>query len=635
MSESKTGKEYKYLGKVNTPEELKELPSNEIDPLCAEIREAIVDTVEKNGGHLASNLGVVELTVAIHRVFNSPYDHIIFDVGHQSYTHKILTERFDSFDTLRQAGGISGFTNRVESKYDCFGAGHSSTSISAALGFAEADRLSGSDAYTVVVLGDGAFTGGMVHEALNCCNGNLKLIIVLNENEMSISKNIGKFAGSLAKLRRRKGYFKFKRFTSDFLRKIPLVGKPLVKKVIKLKKSVKNSLYGSNYFEDMGLYYLGPADGNNYRDVERLLRTAREAGESVLIHLKTKKGKGYLLAEQNPGEYHGRRPVGKRKAETDFSLEFGKAITALAETDEKICAITAAMSTGTGLDEFASKYPERFFDVGIAEEHGVTFAAGLAANGFKPVFAVYSTFLQRGYDQLIHDVALQNLPVVFCVDRAGFNEADGVTHHGIFDVAFASQLPNVKIYSPVTYCGLAKSLSEAIKSGLPSVIRYPSGSEIKDLRDAFYSDGFDKKIGIRADFSISDKPENIVITYGRIAGEVLEAKKKLQELNLSVGIILCEYLSPYNSLADEIEKLLKNVNPKSVLFVEEEIKSGGFGMNLCESMKGKSLLEGSVYDILATENPFVTRETGETYIKASGLDREAIAEKIIALNNRN
>ena len=622
-----------YLGKVNTPDDLKKLPCSDIEPLCKEIREIIVDTVEKNGGHLASNLGVVELSVAIHRVFNSPHDHIIFDVGHQSYTHKLLTNRFKEFDTLRKAGGISGFTNREESPYDCFGAGHSSTSVSAALGFAEADKLSGSDAYTVVVLGDGAFTGGMVHEALNNCSNDLRLIIILNENEMSISKNIGRFANSMAKLRRKKGYFKFKRFIVSTLKKTSF-GKLIFRGLRKLKKSVKNSLYGSNYFEDMGLYYLGPADGNNYKDVERLLLTAKEAGESVLIHLKTKKGKGYMPAEQDPGEYHGIRPSGKDIPEKTFSSEFGKTVCELAENNDKICAITAAMSSGTGLDEFAKTYPERFFDVGIAEEHAVTFAAGLAANGYKPIFAVYSTFLQRGYDQIIHDVALQKLPVVFCVDRAGFNESDGATHHGIFDVSFASQLPNLKIYTPITYVGARLSLNEAINSNVPSIIRYPSGSEQKNITNSFYSDGRVEKIGVRTDFSMSDKPKNIVITYGRIANEALEAKKLLEKENLSLGIILCEYLSPYDSLADEIGKILEVSDPDILLFLEEEIKCGGFAMNLCDTMKKKEMLVNKTYDILATEDPFVTRTIGETYIKASGIDRESIAGRIISLNKK-
>ena len=623
--------EYKYLGRVNSPEDLKTLNAEEIGALCGEIRDCIVDVTEKNGGHLASNLGAVELSVAIHRVFNCPHDHVIFDVGHQSYTHKLLTGRYEKFDSLRQAGGLTGFTNRDESEYDCFGAGHSSTSLSAGLGFAKADRISGSDAYTVVVYGDGAFTGGMIHEALNNCERDLKLIIILNENEMSISKNIGRFAKSISRLRRKRGYFKAKKATVSFIKKLPLIGNWLFCKIRDIKKSLKNKLYGSNYFEDMGLYYLGPADGNNYEDVEALLEAAKGAGESVLIHLKTQKGKGYEPAEENPGEYHGVRPACATVNETNFSAEFGKTISSLAREDEKICAITAAMSSGTGLDGFASEFPKRFFDVGIAEEHAATFAAGLSASGYKPVFAVYSSFLQRSYDQLIHDVALQRLPVVFCVDRAGFNESDGATHHGIFDVAFASQIPGVKIYAPVTYEGLRFSLREAINASYASMIRYPSGCEKEIIKNAFYkleNEEKIEKIGVRTDFSNESQPKTVIITHGRIAAECLKAKESLGEQKDELGIVLCEYLAPYDTLAAEIFEILKTARPENILFVEEEIKAGGFGMMLAESLRALGVLDIVKYDILAAKDAFITRKSGENYLKASGLDAEAIAERL-------
>jgi len=330
--------EYKYLGRVNSPEDVKTLEKNEIPDLCEEIRDCIINTTEKNGGHLASNLGVVELSVAIHRVFDCPRDHIIFDVGHQSYTHKLLTERYEKFDSLRRAGGLSGFTNRNESEYDCFGAGHSSTSLSAALGFAEADRIKGSDAYTIVVLGDGAFTGGMIHEALNNLNKDItKLIIILNENEMSISKNIGGFAASIAKLRKKNGYFRVKKFTVSFIKKIPFIGNWTFRAIRGVKKAVKNALYGSTYFEDMGLYYLGPTDGNDYESVEALLQAAKGAGENVLVHLKTQKGKGYSPAESDPNKYHGVSPCNKVSSNSSYSLEMGKALCEIAERDEKVC----------------------------------------------------------------------------------------------------------------------------------------------------------------------------------------------------------------------------------------------------------------------------------------------------------
>ena len=627
-------KEYRFLGNVNSPEELKKIRREDIGELCSEIREHIIYTTEQNGGHLASNLGVVELTVAIHRVFDCPKDHIIFDVGHQSYTHKLLTGRYNGFDTLRQAGGISGFTNRAESEYDCFGAGHSSTSLSAALGFAEADRISGNDAYTVVVLGDGAFTGGMIHEALNNCNKRLnKLIIILNENEMSISKNIGSFATSIARIRKRSGYLKAKRFTVSFVKKIPLIGNWLFKVIRDIKKSIKNSLYGSNYFEDMGLYYLGPADGNDYETVEELLKAAKKAGENVLVHLKTQKGKGYKPAEDNPDIYHGVYPSKKANGETSFSAQLGEYLCEFAEEDTRVCAITAAMSSGTGLDSFEKKFPERFFDVGIAEEHAVTFAAGLSANGMKPVFAVYSTFLQRAYDQIIHDAALQNLPVVLCIDRAGFNNADGPTHHGIFDVAFLSEIPNVKIYSPVTYKGLGVSLRRALNDDCVSAIRYPSGCENEQVVCAFYDGEEREKIGVRTDFDTDDVPENIIITHGRIVSECLRSKRILMEKGTHSGIILCEYIAPYSSLADEIFDIIKDKNVKTVTFVEEEIRRGGFGMLLSDTMKNKGYLDGIKYTVMATEDAFISRAKGQTYLTCAGLDGEHIASRISGLIN--
>ena len=626
--------EYKFIGRVNSPDELKGLDKSEILPLCDEIRDCIIATTEKNGGHLASNLGVVEITVAIHRVFDCPRDHIIFDVGHQSYTHKLLTGRYNGFDTLRQSGGISGFTNREESEYDCFGAGHSSTSLSAALGFAEADKILGADAYTVVVLGDGAFTGGMIHEALNNCNKELKkLIIILNENEMSISKNIGRFASSIARIRKRSGYLKAKRFTVSFVKKIPLIGGGLFKAIRGVKKAIKNSLYGSNYFEDMGLYYLGPADGNDYESVEELLRAAKRAGENVLIHLKTQKGKGFKPAEEYPDIYHGVSPTKKEGKTSSFSLELGQALCALADKDERVCAITAAMSSGTGIDSFAEKHADRFFDVGIAEEHAVTFASALAANGMKPVFAVYSTFLQRGYDQIIHDAALQKLPITLAIDRAGFNEADGATHHGIFDVAFLSHVPGVKIYTPVTYKGLARSLEIAVNGDSVSAIRYPSGSENSEVVKAFYGNDGGDVIGIKTDFDTNNTPENIIITHGRIAGECLKAEAILKDSGIDCGVMLCEYIAPYSDLADEIYSKIKGSRVKAITFVEEEIRAGGFGMLLSDAMKNKGYLDGIEYTAMAADDAFVRREKGQTYWCASGLDSKRIAEKIKEKNN--
>ncbi len=622
MSDNTNTNSYKYLGKINSPAELKSLGDSEIPALCDEIRDFLVKRVTENGGHLASNLGAVELSVAIHRNFDSPHDHIIFDVGHQSYIHKIITGRYSNFDTLRQSGGLSGFTKRSESEYDCFGAGHSSTSLSAGLGFAEADKLLGSDAYTVVVLGDGAFTGGMVHEALNNCKKGLKLIIILNENEMSISKNIGRFAKNMAKLRKKTGYFNAKRFTGRVISKIPLIGKPIFSLMRRTKKYIKNALYGSNYFEDLGLYYLGPADGNNFEDIDALIKEAKKAGESVIIHVKTQKGKGYEPAEASPGAYHGVRPAGVEASETSFSQEFGRILCDMARNDEKICAITAAMSSGTGLDRFETAYPDRFFDVGIAEEHAVTFAAGLSANGYNPVCAIYSTFLQRSYDQIIHDAALQQLPMVIAIDRAGLNAADGATHHGIFDVAFLSHIPGVEIYAPVTYGGLSASLERAMSSDKVSAVRYPSGSEQQMLADVFYQDRDFDKIGVRTD--VNGQTDVLYITHGRIASECLKAKGILATSGVSSKVALCEYISPYDKLAGEILEIIKETSPRAIVFVEEEIKAGGFGMMLAEALRICGGLDGVKYDIAASEN-FVIQTKKEHIYKSAGVDAESIA----------
>lgn len=615
----------KYLKCINSPEDLKRIPDGEMGALAEEIRAELVRITSKNGGHLASNLGVVELTMAIHRVFDLPSDHLIFDVGHQSYVHKMLTGRYARMDSLRQAGGISGFTNRGESEYDCFGAGHSSTSISSALGFAISDKLSGKDSYTIAVVGDGAYTGGMIHEALNNCRKDLNLIIVMNENEMSISKNIGRFAKNLAKLRASAGYFKTKKATGAFLKRIPLVGKYLFKFVLGVKKSVKNTLYGSNYFESMGLTYLGPIDGNDYTAVENLLREAKKLNESVVVHIKTQKGRGFEPAERSPELYHGMQPSGAPiVSENSFSAEMGDILCELAEGDERICAITAAMCDGTGLVGFREKYKDRFFDVGIAEEHALTFAAGLAANGMKPFAAVYSTFLQRGYDNIIHDIALQRLPCVICVDRAGLNSGDGATHHGIFDVAFLSQIPNMSIYTPVTLGALRVALCDAYKCDTPCAVRYPSGYENGEIIKAFYPDGEYKTPSAVCDYGFTDSVSQVIITDGRIVSEALSAKKALGADGEGVGIILLEKIKPYGECADNIKSLLPPT-VKNIIFLEEEIRSGGMGMNLSDEMKRRNMLDGVSYEIVAVDDSFVEkREVGHSVYSAAGVDRERI-----------
>ena len=631
MMASYEEKTIQYLPTIHSPEDFRAIPAEQMGELAEEIRAELVRITTQNGGHLASNLGVVELTMAIHRVFDSPKDHIIFDVGHQSYVHKMLTGRYGQIDTIRQAGGLSGFTNRLESEYDSFGAGHSSTSLSAGLGFAMSDQLNGSDAYTVVVIGDGAYTGGMIHEALNNCKRNLRLVIIMNENEMSISKNIGRFAKNLSKLRTKSGYFKTKRATGKFLRRIPLVGKGLYRIVRGVMKMFKNVLYGSNYFENMGLTYLGPIDGNDYEAVEHLLREAKKLDESVLVHLKTQKGKGYAPAEEAPECYHGMKPPSAAETRTSFSREMGMALADLAKDDPKVCAITAAMGEATGADEIKAVDPKRFFDVGIAEAHALTFAAGLCANGMKPFVALYSTFLQRGYDQVIHDIALQKLPCVLCVDRAGLNEGDGATHHGIFDVAFLSHIPNLKIYTPMTFDTLRAAMKEAYRSNLPCAIRYPNASEDEEIIRAFYPDGLSRPLGLAKNFSCEEAPSVVIATHGKIVKEAMRAQKRLGERGISVGIVLLEALKPYDVLSDLLCKALPNRECR-LLFLEEEIQSGGMGMNLSAEMMRRHGISSNAFEILAVNDSFVERRTvGQSVYEAAGIDAQKIEETILGL----
>ncbi len=616
---------YTVLNKINSPEDIIPLTEEELSRLSDEIREFLVDHVSVSGGHLASNLGVVELTLALHRVLRTPHDHIIWDVGHQSYVHKIVTGRKERFDTLRAGGGLSGFTSREESEHDCFGAGHSSTSLSAAIGFATADKLSGSDAVTVAVVGDGAFTGGMIHEALNNCNSDLPLIVILNENEMSISKNIGHFAQNISKLRSGKRYLKTKKATRNFIRRIPLVGKGLFKVIRNFKKSLKNSIFGSNYFEDMGLYYLGPVDGHDIAALERLLNEAKEAKQSTLIHVKTVKGKGYEPAENDPDIYHAMSKGAKENQRRSFSSVFGDKLTQMAGEDEKICAITAAMANGTGLDVFAKEYPNRFFDVGIAEEHALTFAAGLAANGMKPVVAIYSTFLQRGYDNIIHDIALQNLPIVICIDRAGLNAGDGPTHNGVFDLAFLSQIPNLTVFTPSTAAALERAMETALSLGTPCAIRYPKGCGSEEVEEIFYPEGAYSLPSLRTDFSKDEDIETVIITDGIIVTEAIAAKRMLEEEKL--GIVLLETVKPCEQTAVRVASSLP-ASVRRIVFLEEEIRNGGMGMILADNLRRLGVLDGRSYSIMALEDGFVRAAKGESIYKTAGISAEDIYDLI-------
>ncbi len=640
--ESLNEKNINILHTINSPCDVKALNRPELVRLAEEIREFMIESVSKTGGHLGSNLGVVELTIALHRAFDAPRDHIIFDVGHQSYVHKILTGRRERFGDLRRGGGLSGFTSRDESEYDCFGAGHSSTSLSAALGFAEADKLNNSDAFTVVVLGDGAFTGGMIHEALNNCDRNLRLIIVINENEMSISKNTGRFANSLADLRSRPGYFHTKTTTGRIIKKIPLIGGPLFGFIRGVKKALKNIIYGSNYFEDIGLYYIGPVDGNDEEKVETVLREAKKLGESVIIHIKTKKGKGYEPAEQAPHRYHSLPAASDIACEKTFSSECGRLLCSAAAENKDIAAITAAMSYGTGLEGFRAGYPERFFDVGIAEAHALTFAAGLAAAGKRPVAAIYSSFLQRGFDSIIHDIALQRLPVLMCIDRAGINSRDGVTHGGLFDVAFLSGLPGVRIYTPATYEALARALYEALGSDCPSAVRYPAGAENPIIIKEFYgrnipsepqrgeSEGFPHVIAGR---SMPENPEVVIISHGRIAAEAVRAAGMLCERAIPAGAILLERLTPYDETAAALEEILRRgKQPSKIVFLEEEIRAGGMGMLLSDALGRRGSFAGSDFIIIALDNPFERQKDNRPVFESYGLDAASVVKRIMSGN---
>lgn len=616
---------YSILNTIDSPADLKKLPADKIPPLCAELRRFLTENVLKTGGHLASNLGVVELTVAIHRVFDAPADSIIWDVGHQSYVHKILTGRRNAFPTLRQPGGISGFTRRDESEYDPFGAGHSSTSLSAAMGIARAKKLSGNSSYTVAVLGDGAFTGGLIHEALNNADPDLKLILILNENEMSISRNIGGFAEHLQKLRQSRRYYNTKRVTRNILYRTPVVGQPIFRMMKNGKQILKNALYNSNYFEDLGMYYLGPVDGHDPDTLEQMLTEAKESGQSTVLHVKTVKGKGYKPAEEQPGRYHGVGP-GNAPPVHNFSEEMGDILCEMAKKDKKILAITAAMAEGCGLTGFAAGFSERFFDVGIAEEHALVFAAGLAAQGYKPVFAVYSTFLQRGYDNIIHDIALQRLPVTVCIDRASLSSGDGPTHHGIFDVAFLGQIPGINLYAPFDFASLRACMERAASADRPVFIRYPNSAENPDIRKICRHGSF----GVRSCFLPGEQVDVILVTYGKIAAEAISAATRLyNEERIVCGIVLAEQIFPCTPLADFLADCRDAAGRAlPILFIEEGIRNGGAGMILSDTLRRNGQAADCPFGILAIDDPFRLPAAGQSIYECHKISAADIAAKV-------
>ena len=618
---------YRILDTIHGERDVRALPREEIPALCGELRDFLVENVTKTGGHLASNLGVVELTVALHRVFDLPHDRVIFDVGHQSYVHKILSDRKDRFSTLRKPGGISGFEKLGESEFDAFGTGHASTSVSAALGYAEADRICGRDNYTIAVLGDGAFTGGMVHEALNNCPPDLRLIVILNENEMSISRNTGALARHIAKMRSSGGYFRFKRGTKSFLSRVPLIGDPLLRGVRRLKRAAKGALYGTSYFEGLGLKYLGPVDGNDYEAVEKLLEEAKRRQCSVVLHLRTVKGKGYAPAEENPSAYH---MVGTGY-DGNFSEHFGSTLCQMAAEDDKVCAITAAMQVGVGLSKFAAQYPDRFFDVGIAEEHAVTFAAGLAAAGMKPYVAIYSTFLQRSYDNILHDVALQKLPVRFLVDRASLASGDGPTHHGIFDAAYLSTIPNLCLFAPATFASLDRFLAASLHTSMPMAIRYPNMQDDARIAETFFADGSTDTVA-HADFTDPAGNRAIIITYGRIVTEALTAAEKLRAQGIPTGVILLETLKPYDVPADRIASLLPR-DPAAIVFLEEGIRNGGAGMLTLDKLRARhaALLQNKKTELLAIDDHFAIRTQEESIYRTAKISANDVLRTMVHL----
>ncbi len=615
-------KEIKYLNRIHSPDDLKKLDSSEYSALAQEIRAVLIDTVSKNGGHLASNLGAVELTIAIHLTFDSPKDKIVWDVGHQAYTHKLLTGRYDVFDTIRQKDGISGFCHPNESEHDTFYSGHSGTSVSSAFGIAEANKIKKNNNYTVAVIGDGSFTGGLVYEALNNAGrSKTNLIVILNDNEMSISKNVGSVAKYLTKIRSKKHYVSMKARLERFLDRIPIIGHSMARGLFNFKTAVKNLIYESTIFEKMGFRYMGPIDGHDIGMMYEALETAKSLGAPVLLHVNTVKGKGYNYAEKDPSHFHGISDfdinTGEPHSSGDtFCNEFGKLMCKMAQEDKRITLITAAMSLGTGLTEFSNKYSERFFDVGIAEEHAVTFASGLAKGGMLPVFAVYSTFLQRCYDEIVHDGALQDQKLVLAIDRAGFVGDDGETHNGLYDVAFLQSIPKVTVYSPATYDEMKVDFGNAFYRDKDVVaVRYPRGGEAEIPEDYTPSFGTYDVYG-------DDAADTVIVTYGRLFFEAAKAVKLLPKHNISAKVLKLNRIKPI-----DIKALGEVMNAKHIFFYEEGVRSGGIG----EKFAAELLQHGykGSYDITAVEDCFVKQAKVPELIKQYGFDSESMVNKIV------
>ena len=612
----------KILEKIRSPQDLRQLSRQELETLCEEMREVIIRTVSDNGGHLASNLGGGGLTVALCLTFSPPKDSIVWDVGHQSYPYKLLTGRYSGFSTLRREGGLSGFPNREESPCDSFTSGHSSASISSALGLSEACRLQEDDSRVVAVIGDGALTGGLAFEGLNNAGQfRRNLIVILNDNTMSISKNVGSLARYLTYMRTKPGYIKAKSSVEDALGRVPLVGKPIARLMRRAKSNIKKLLYNSTIFSDLGFAYYGPFDGHNIKELSETLEAAKLLKKPVLIHVRTYKGKGYQYAEQSPTLYHGISGFNVdtgdpgEKAQT-FSDVFGQTLCRLAEKDEKICAITAAMAEGTGLAGFRQQFKGRFYDVGIAEEHAVTFAGGLAAGGMLPVFAVYSTFLQRCYDQLIHDVALQKVKVLLAIDRAGIVGEDGMTHQGLFDVAFLRTVPGVTLYSPAYFGELREQTAYLAEKGRGlCAIRYPRGREL--YKPVYFHSGTESYFVYG-----SHSAEICIVTYGRLFSFAAEAADKLGARGIDVKLLKLNRVIPI--AADAVSEVL---DCRQVFFFEEGIRQGGVGEYFATL-----LLEGGFagrYVLRAIDQPFIKHAPMFRALEQLGLSTGGICRTVL------
>lgn len=613
------------LDKINKPNDIKRIDPEEYEQLAQEIRQFLIDSISKTGGHLASNLGVVELTMALHIVFDLPTDKLIWDVGHQSYTHKILTGRKNQFNKLRKYGGMSGFPKRNESNYDAFDTGHSSTSISAGLGYASARNITGEDYHVISVIGDGALTGGMAYEALNNASSLKKnFIIVLNDNSMSISENVGGISRILDDVRSSYSYYDLKEDVKNTLHKLPN-GDALVEKIKKTKSNIKQFIVPGQIFEDMGIQYLGPVDGHNIHKLIKIFNIAKRVDSPVLVHVVTQKGHGYAPAEKNPSRFHGIGPfdiktgkslsVGKGES---YSAVFSRKICDIAKNDRSVVAITAAMPDGTGLDKFKKWFPDRFFDVGIAEEHAVTFSAGLAAGGMKPVFAVYSSFLQRAFDQILHDVCMQQLHVVFAIDRAGLVGSDGETHQGIFDLSFLSVIPNMTIIAPKNGWELENALEFALEHFYgPIAIRYPRGCPYTGLSEYVQPIEYGKSELIHEGSHIC------LMAVGNMMETALTTGERLKEYNIDATIVNARFVKPIDEdmicdIADEHELLVT---------LEENVYTGGFG----EAVSRYTQMNGLNIRTLGIALPDDYIEHGNVDIlkHEAGIDAEAVFDRIM------